>query len=951
MVKCALLINIFIIAAVSVAARPSYTFTRYLERNGIPTTTVEKIIQDNDGYLWMATWSGLYRFDGIDFINFRRGQIETRTSPAQGRLTDMQSDAYNQLWLLSQNNALYRFNPADSETDRPTAEPVTSCFKISETDFRFVTDKGKILRTMYSRDGAQCTLEECYALRGNETVKDIFADDRGNMWILTDMSIRLNGQIIANLPGFCHCNGTNGLLFGSSNGKILKLTGGKLVAVGPTVNGDVTILVEVPGRNEFIAGSQEGGLFCLDADFSMKTEIGGNDFFSGKPIVQTDHNGNIWIYSEKGGLNWYDSEKKTLVPFYNSSLQGAWDSETYVNSMLVDNQDNLWISGSWGGLERASLNSGEFRLVKIDTRPDAPEESNDVRAVFQSRTGMIYVATMDDKIHLFDTGFNEKAVWPSSGQVYSIAETRDGTIWLGSKGGGITENAAKDPEGTEYQPVRHTKGEDYYAPNCELVYNLNTQDPERIWVSSFDGSLSYIDVRSGRRDFISRKNLISFPTERLNMVRYSCFGPDGKLYACGNLGVFVCDDPHGKPENMKFRRFSQVKDYDIQHLLFTRDGRLWASSSGNGFISFASTDSDSQIKFYTTGSGIMSNFVLSAIQDNDGNIWIASNGGLNKFNPETGSIIGYSYSRMGLDVTFNEGEPIMAYDGNIYFNTNRGLMYFNPEKVSNSSYVPRIIIRSMTIPGKRNTPDSDGKIRMAARDMLNISFSAIDLTAPEQVLYYYMLEGRDKEWNDLGTNPAISLEGLIPGKYTLRLRSTNADGLAVDNEKDIEIIVGRGPLQYIVLFLLLIGSAAAAALSRKSKPQQASAAMETEEALFRKYFASWITEHLDDGDLDIAAMASAMNMSRSALFEKCRTYIGMAPAEYLRSMRFQKATEMLASGAWSISQIAYATGFNDSHYFSKAFKQKFGMTPSAFRKARMADSAQGRPPAAQEDNQ
>ena len=66
------LLNLLILSAMTAEALPSYTFTRYLERNGIPTTRVEKIIQDADGYLWLASWSGLYRFDGLRFISFRR---------------------------------------------------------------------------------------------------------------------------------------------------------------------------------------------------------------------------------------------------------------------------------------------------------------------------------------------------------------------------------------------------------------------------------------------------------------------------------------------------------------------------------------------------------------------------------------------------------------------------------------------------------------------------------------------------------------------------------------------------------------------------------------------------------------------------------------------------------------------------------------------------------------
>lgn len=955
MIKIPIILNIFIILAASASAQPSYTFTRYLERNGIPTTTVEKIIQDNNGYLWLASWSGLYRFDGIDFTNYRRGQTETRTIPAQGRLADVQCDAYDHLWLLSHNNALYRFNPGTGETVRQTSSPILSIFKLSDTDFRFVTDNGNILMSEYTKDGDGCSLAEDIRLPGSESVNNIFKDSSGSIWILTDKGIWRNRTKLTGQAGFSFACSADSLHIGSTGGKILTYHDGEFLSAAATdIKGDVRILTAIRGRDELMAGSQEEGLFCVDIHGGKNEKIKGDYWFNGQPELETDQSGNIWVYSEKGALLWYDKENKQMLPFYNSSLQTEWNAETYINSMLVDNQGNLWISGSWGGLERASPNSGEFRLKAMDERPEAPDSANNVRAVFQSSSGILYAATRDEKIHLLDRNLNKIAVWPSYGQVYSIAETGDGTIWLGSKGGGLTENTASSTGGTTYSPRRYRKGEDYYAPNSELIYDLNTDDESRLWISSFDGSLSYLDMSAGDRQFISRKNLISFPTEQLNMMRFSCFGPDGKLYACGNLGVFVCAEPSGKPEEMKFQRFSRVRGYDIQHLLFTGDGKLWASSSGNGFISFNSTDSDSAFKLYTTGNGLMSNFVLSAIQDNSGNIWIASNGGLNKFNPETGSIIGYSYSRMGLDMTFNEGEPIMADDGKIYFNTNKGLMYFNPETVSNSSYVPRILVHSLSIPGKRNAPDANGKVRMRARDELNIIFSAIDLTAPERVLYYYMLEGRDKSWRNLGTNPFVRLDGLKPGKYTLRLRSTNADGLAVDNEREIRIRVGRGPLQYIILGLLLAAAAAAAMLAQKPGPVPETNSGEeedTEERLFRRQFTSWLSEHLDDGDLDIAAMAAAMNMSRSALFEKCRTHIGLAPIEYLRNMRFQKATEMLASEEWSISQIAYATGFNDSHYFSKAFKQKFGMTPSAYRKARLKDSTSKNPPSSAQSSQ
>ena len=928
-------VNIFIMSTLNASAQPAYTFTRYLERNGIPTTTIEKIIQDDDGYLWLASWSGLYRFDGINFVNYRTGQGDARTGGADDRLADLHHDAYGHIWLLSYSNTLYRFDCSDGEMDEPVNARIMSVFKLSDTDFRFVTAGGEILRSEYSRNGQSCSLVRYLDIPDGESVVRICKDSEGTVWTLTEHAIYKDTGKLTDSPGYCFFEGRDGLYFGSSAGKLLKYDGSALDTIDTGISGRVELLAEIPGRHEFLTGSA-GNLVCWDAGDGSVSAVKCDSWTNGRLQLQTDDFGNIWIYSDRGSLNWYDKDKMELLPFYNGSLQREWNAETYVNTVFADSQSNLWIAGSWGGLERASYNAGEFRLMRPDPRPEAPADANNVRAVFQGSTGLIYAATRDGKVHILGDGMKERAVWQTPAPVYAIAES-DGAIWLGTKGAGIMENAARTPGTTAFYPLRYCKDERYYAPNSDMIYDLNTEDPERLWIASFDGSLSYIDMSDSRRQFISKKNLLTFPTEQLNMMRHVRFGPDGRLYACGTLGLFVCDNPGGRPEEMEFTRFPSVKDYDIQHILFTDDGELWASSSGNGFLHFSGTGSDSSVSHYTSRNGIMSNFVLSAVQDRSGNIWIASNGGLNKFNPESGSIIGYSYSRLGLDMRFNEGEPLLTSDGEICFNTTRGIMHFDPEKVSNSSFVPKILISYIMVTGRRKAPDAAGKVRMKRRDALTLRFLAIDLSAPERVLYSYRLEGRDDRWTSLGRDPRIQIDGLKPGRYTLWLRSTNADGVPVRNETPVSIVVSPGLFLYLSVPVLLAAALLGMMLSgrrgkRKRTPDEAEAA-ESEDQKFRRELTAYLESHIDDGELNIAAMAAAMNMSRSALFEKCRSVIGIAPLEYLRNMRFAKAAEMLSSGDYSISQIAYATGFNDSHYFSKAFKQKFGMTPSEYRKA------------------
>ena len=531
---------------------------------------------------------------------------------------------------------------------------------------------------------------------------------------------------------------------------------------------------------------------------------------------------------------------------------------------------------------------------------------------------------------LLDSLLHEIAFWQTEAPVYTITQAGDGNIWLGTKGSGIIENTAGPSEAADYRPHRYAKSEDYYAPNSELIYDFNSDSPDRLWIASFDGSLSYIDMSDSERRFISKKNLLSFPTEQLNMMRHVSFGPDGKLYASGTLGLFVCPNPDADAQDLRFIRFPRVKDYDIQHILFTGGGELWASSSGNGFIRLESTSPDSDIRTFTTRSGLMSNFVLSAIEDRSGNIWIASNGGLNKFNPRTGSIIGYSYGRIGLNMRFNEGKPLMASDGKIYFNTTRGLMYFDPDEVSNSSFVPKILVNSLTVTGKRKNHDASGTVRMRKRDALNLNFSAIDLSAPERIIYYYMLDGRDRQWNSLGNDPRIHIDRLKPGKYSLRLRSTNGDGVFTDNEKTIELVVSPDFLPCLLLAVLFLGAAAFSLTRRRTLPSPGTEDDLDSAQRFRKEFSEYLAEHIDDGELNIAEMAAAMNMSRSNLHIKMKALTGSSAMDFIRKIRFSKACELLKDGRYSIADISSMVGFSSPAYFTTSFKKHIGCLPSEY---------------------
>ena len=190
----------------------------------------------------------------------------------------------------------------------------------------------------------------------------------------------------------------------------------------------------------------------------------------------------------------------------------------------------------------------------------------------------------------------------------------------------------------------------------------------------------------------------------------------------------------------------------------------------------------------------------------------------------------------------------------------------------------------------------------------------------------------------------ISIPPQRPGRYTLRVRSTNGAGLEVDNELSFNIVVRRQFLQtgWAGLIYLLIAAIAVFLLTRRMNPHRDPSSdpeesdlpdgMSGEDRRFAETFKAFLASRLDDSSLDVPQMCEAMNVSRSVLFERCRTVLGATPASYLRQMRLARAQELIREGGRTMTEISYAVGVNDPHYFSKIFKKEFGVKPTDYRR-------------------
>ncbi len=916
------------------SAQPPHYFTWYGSAGNQSLKTIHKITQDRIGYIWIATWDGLLMFDGHDF---------TRYSLPQDRMTNrfinVTVDCNDDIWAPAYDNRLYRFDRQDL-----TFEEIESG-TVSESGYYISPDgkqiwrlgsTGRLTRIDIAPDRSYQTSD--VPLPGGAKATGVFFQKDGTMWILSDKGPIREGHPVLSTPILCAAESEGTLFFGAPGGILYRHTESSDRQYRlPTRNG-ITAITPVPSRNEIMAATSESELFLLNLDSGTASRLNSGSLQTGGQVsIIADSSGQLWIHSNLGGIDWYDPDGRCLVPFFDDSVQQAWNSENRATAVFSDRQGILWVGTNWNGLMKVVFNEDHFFLkMPSDSKRGGVTPDNSVRALMEDKDGNIWASTKNGRVHIYDTMMSkigelqsDGAVKPGQGKdfgsIYSISQSPDGTVWLGSRRDGLFKlsRTSERHYSIQHFPIDR---DSYYGLNGKEIFSVAPDSSGRIWLATFDDGLSYLD--SATEEFISKKNRLHFPTEHRNRLRFVTHTGNGRLYACGTLGIFICEDMSRAPEDLTFTNHilssgetSQSNVKDVQHMTVTRDGTVYACTYGGGFYRFPD-------KVLGTKDGMMSDFTLASVQDRSGNIWIATDDGLNKYNPANGSIEGFSYERLGYKVRFNEGAPLLASDGNVYFNTSGGILHFDPSRISNSSYIPAINIRSH---------DQARPLVCTAGKDVSIDFQAMDMTDPERIIYYYRVD--NGEWHNIGNARTLKLHSPRIGPHTLELRSTNGNGIDVENTVPVRILV-KAPFYlswwaiavYMTSLFAIGGILIFKRWKRIQEEEPYYGRLRGADRAFVKGLVEYITAHIDETDLDVQRVANALNVSRSRLFEKTKAILGTSPAAIIRDIRFKRATDLIRGGEHSLSEVAYMSGFNDTHYFSTAFRQRFGITPGEYKK-------------------
>jgi len=640
--------------------------------------------------------------------------------------------------------------------------------------------------------------------------------------------------------------------------------------------------------------------------------------------------------------------------------------------LFEDNQKGIWIN-SYRGLERISEIPAIYKTDKAGN-----EEEEVVSTTYMDSQNRLWVADKNGFIRIFDDKKREQFL-SAGGQLtmekrpfgcaaYTIFEDSNHQIWIGCKPDGLfrLSPSAAGYGVTHFLPNK----ENPFSINCEAIYDITETKDHKILIATYGGGLNIAEQQpDGQVKFINCNNeLKNFPKEGLRS-RCLCVAKDGTVLLGTNDGLYTTslNQPYGKirfhVNNRRPDDASSISNNFVMRILPTGKGEYFACTSGGGTDKILSRHllSDTiRFQHYSTGEGLSSDMNLTMAEDNNGNIWIVSAGSLSMLNPITGVATNYWRLLTENGELFTEAKPAVLPDGVLIFGTTQGFLPLDPKEIAKSNYKPHIMFdceKYVVL-----TPDKKD---------FSLKFSALDYNKNEAIVYAYQMEGIDKEWHYTRTNE-LNYVGLAPGTYKLHIKSTNGDGVWVDNEEVINIhreahfsetpwawmlyglllalfLIGvGGTIRYVLILkrelkdvrltskqqIELLGSRIKELLPVNEgikEIQQASDAMSSEDQLFASCLKEFVEQNMGNSELSVVDIAQAMNISRTKLFALTKKIFDSSPNNYVLNSRINYAKQLLQEPDARVSEVAFKCGFADPKYFSKCFKTATGKTPTEYK--------------------
>ena len=784
---------------------------------GLSQCTVASIVQDQDGFMWFGTIDGLNKFDGYNFTVYQNNPNDS-TSIADNWITSLCLGRDGTLWIGTLSRGLCKFDSQTGHFSNYQFNPKPVDSPLRE----------RLLRE----------LPFTFSYFNYYTIKSVFEDHSGTLWIGTfgaglfkfdkeqeifihyPYDFERQNDLAYNVMSIAETveNNISTLWIGTYGGGLVKfnepegfsfyihdpqrsntLTDNRIITVyADTSCKENTVWIGTFGKgldkfdpttgdfthfkydaqnsnslssnyvisilkdccNELWIGTFDAGLNRYEIDKHRFTRcqydptniynLGSNEVLS----LYEDRSGILWIGTNFGqGVNKYNRRKNKFTHYFHDPVNSNSLSENVVFSIFEDLQGFLWIGTFQTGLNKFDRVKNEFTNFRHDPNNPNSISNNHIRSIFEDSQGKLWIGTFNGGLNYFDRDKNQFFHYMhnprnprslATDQVRSIYEDQFGNLWISAFGGGLDKFNQKTGEFTHYchDPANPNSISD------NQIYFITGDSSGCLWIATFGGGINKFDIG----------------TETFTRFRHN---PNDENSLCSDRILTIYIDEQN--ENV-----------------------IWIGSFGEGLDKLMlNADSLGNIPgkknysftHYKLEDGLPNEVIYSILPDS-GHLWMSTNKGISKFNPNTGTFINYDLLDGLQSNEFNAGAYYRSKQtGEMFLGGVNGFNCFHPEKIEISQNVPPVVITSFRVFDEeicdRIGPIFKGKeIQLTHKEnFFAFEFAVLDYTDVTKNQFAYKLQGLDEAWIDSGTRNYVNYTNLDPGEYTFRVKGSNCDGI------------------------------------------------------------------------------------------------------------------------------------------------------------------------------
>jgi signal transduction histidine kinase/ligand-binding sensor domain-containing protein len=501
---------------------------------------------------------------------------------------------------------------------------------------------------------------------------------------------------------------------------------------------------------------------------------------------------------DQGGINRFDKVSKTFEYIMFESTNDKGLNNNGIWCFHRDREGILWIGTSGGGINYYNPKKERFKLFQHNSNNPKSLSYNITGDLYEDHEGLIWIGTIGGGVSVYNPktdGFetfthDQDNPYSISGNIIcGIAEDKDHDMWIGTWGAGLNRYDRKTRRFIRYMPDKNNPS----SISNKTILNLFIDHNNNLWISMYNNGIDVFDIRKGVTKRFRYK-----PEDTGSISGDNCLfyfeDQENKIWICTRNGL---DQYDGLTKPFKVFNFP---DNDITAFYKDKSGYIWVGTSTKGL--FMCNQDGTILKTYDVTNILPNNKIHSITQDNKGDIWISSNKGISRLNPEIHSIRNYSKEDGLQGDQFYQQSFLKTREGELYFGGFNGLNSFFPDSLKDNEFIPPVYITDFQIFNKPVVYAAHGAqftthISEAKEIKLNwdqsvfsFSFAAINYIHPDKNQYSYIMEGFEKDWNTTDASRRyVTYTNLDPGEYTFKVKASNNDGVWNEKGTSLKIII------------------------------------------------------------------------------------------------------------------------------------------------------------------